>query len=73
MNRIELINKLEENNIPASFYSIKGIKEDALCIIEVGTEFELAYFERGNKTSFGVYSHESLICQAMYNKLNGLE
>jgi hypothetical protein len=73
MNRIELIDKLEESKILLSFYSVKGIKENALCIIEMGTVFELAYFERGTKTSFGVYAHESQICEAMFNKLNSLE
>ncbi len=70
MKRLQLIDILEAKNIPVSHYSTKGYKEDAVCILEADGKFELVYFERGNKRSYGIYDDENLVCEAMLNVLH---
>ncbi|MEZ9473957.1 hypothetical protein AB4172_02320 [Vibrio splendidus] len=70
MNRLQLIDILEDKNVPRSHYSTKGGKEDAVCILETDGGFELVYYEKGNKRSYGTYDDEALVCKVMLNILN---
>ncbi len=69
MNRLQLIDVLTEHNISSRDYSTKGYKDDAVCILEESGIFEIAYFERGTKSSHGKYDTESQACKAMLNIL----
>jgi hypothetical protein len=71
MNRLELLDILDSKKIPSSQYSIKGYKDDAVCMLTTDGKFEIAYFERGVKRSYGNYQTESDACNSFLNILSG--
>lgn len=70
MNKSELLNELEQRNVPAREYSLRGsYKEDAVCLLEENGKFEVVYFERGQKRIIGTHTSESEACKAFLKEM----
>ena len=70
MNKTELLNELEQRNVPAREYSLSGsYKEDAVCLLEENGKFKVVYFERGQKRILSTHTSESEACKAFLNEM----
>ena len=71
MKRMQLIFELEKHGVPSSYYSIKGEREDRVCIDEEGGKWIVYYIERGEKTIYDKFNTEDEACEFMLKKLTG--
>jgi hypothetical protein len=69
MNRMQLLSVLDEKGVPSSYYSIKGAKEDRVCLDSKEGKWVVFYIERGNKDILGEFDTEDEACAFMLDKL----
>lgn len=71
MNREELKKTLIEENAPAHEYSLDGgLPNEACCLSQNGSQWEVYYSERGRKTGLKVFDNEEAACDYFYNWFN---
>ncbi len=69
MNRMQLIELLERKGVPNSYYSIKGAREDRVCLDFSVGKWKVFYIERGRKDILGEFNSEDEACEFMLDKL----
>ena len=70
MNTAELGIKLKQENIDSSVYSLTGgLPSEAYCLGQIGSQWEVYYSERGDKSKLKTFSQENDACQYFYTWL----
>lgn len=70
MKKIELKQRLIDENVPAQEYSLEGgLPNEACCLAQNEGKWEVYYSERGTKTSLKVFDKEEEACDYFYNWL----
>lgn len=67
--RVKLIGALQIAGVRPRAYSVSGAQDLALCLGNVDGQWEVFYFERGEKTFSKRFSTESDACTYMYKEL----
>lgn len=67
MKRNELNKILAHKNVPASSYSLNGIKNgDCLCIVINNDKWQLIHRDRGTENYIGDFNSEDDVCNEFY-------
>ncbi|MGN6578759.1 MAG: hypothetical protein ACTHJ1_02070 [Bordetella sp.] len=67
----KLIRTLQAAGVRSGAYSLSGAEDMALCLEQLGTEWEVFYFEKGGKTFSKKFPTEADACAYMYQELIG--
>lgn len=70
MTKEELRKRLITENIPRQEYSLDGgLPNEACCLAQNGSQWEVYYSERGKKTGLKVFDSEEAACDHFYTWL----
>lgn len=70
MNKSELKQRLEQENVPEFLYSLDVcFPNEAFVLNQTGNQWEVYYSERGYKRALEVFDNESAACEDAYRKI----
>lgn len=70
MNKSELKERLERENVKQSAYSLEGgLPSEAFVLNQNGNQWEVYYSERGNKSGLKIFDSENDACDEFYREM----
>lgn len=74
MKKENLKQKLQQLDIPASYYSMDGSLEEGAFVLHYNRQtYEVFLFERGNRFELKTFQTESEACEYLYERLKRLK